>query len=153
VRLPISPPGHVFTYHYMDVRVRFELTVLRICNPLHWATLPPHDLFGEPGEIRTPNMQFWRLPFCQLELLTHSFGASGGSRTHINQLSVATGYKSAVLPLNYRGIFWLRGKDSNLRLPGYEPGGLPLTYPAIILVEETGIEPATYCLQSNRSPN
>jgi hypothetical protein len=26
----------------MEVRVRFELTVLRICNPLHWATLPSH---------------------------------------------------------------------------------------------------------------
>ena len=25
---------------------------------------------GGSGEIRTPNMQFWRLPFCQLELLT-----------------------------------------------------------------------------------
>jgi hypothetical protein len=25
----------------LEHRVRFELTVLRICNPLHWATLPP----------------------------------------------------------------------------------------------------------------
>jgi hypothetical protein len=32
-----------------------------------------------------------------------SIGTPGGSRTHIDQLSVATGYKSAVLPLNYRG--------------------------------------------------
>ena len=25
----------------MEQRVRFELTVLGICNPLHWASLPP----------------------------------------------------------------------------------------------------------------
>ena len=25
----------------LEHRVRFELTVLRICNPLHWASLPP----------------------------------------------------------------------------------------------------------------
>ena len=42
-------------------------------------------------------------------------GTSGGTRTHINQLSVATGYKSAVLPLNYRGIKKL------VRLAGIEP--------------------------------
>ena len=32
------------------------------------------------------------------------FGASDRIRTYISQLSVATGYKPAVLPLNYRGI-------------------------------------------------
>jgi len=26
----------------LEVRVRFELTILGICSPLHWATLPPH---------------------------------------------------------------------------------------------------------------
>lgn len=26
----------------LEVRVGFEPTVMRICNPLHWATLPPH---------------------------------------------------------------------------------------------------------------
>ena len=25
----------------LEQRVRFELTVLRICNPLHWTSLPP----------------------------------------------------------------------------------------------------------------
>ena len=36
----------------MEHRVRFELTVLRICNPLHWATLPPvHN--GTSGRNRT----------------------------------------------------------------------------------------------------
>ena len=28
----------------MDVPVRFELTVLGICSPLHWASLPQHDI-------------------------------------------------------------------------------------------------------------
>ena len=27
----------------LDVRVRFELTVLQFCRLLHWASLPPHD--------------------------------------------------------------------------------------------------------------
>ncbi len=26
----------------LEVRVGFEPTVLGICSPLHWATLPPH---------------------------------------------------------------------------------------------------------------
>ena len=32
----------------MEQRVRFELTVFRICSPLHWASLPPlHDCWSE----------------------------------------------------------------------------------------------------------
>ena len=31
----------------LEQRVRFELTVLRICNPLHWASLPPLHLINE----------------------------------------------------------------------------------------------------------
>ena len=33
--------------------MRFELTVLRICNPLHWAALPPVHKFGVPPRTRT----------------------------------------------------------------------------------------------------
>ena len=29
------------TFLNLEQRVRFELTVLRICNPLHWTSLPP----------------------------------------------------------------------------------------------------------------
>ena len=42
-------------YHYtnpanLEQRVRFELTVLRICNPLHLTTLPPlHICSASPG--------------------------------------------------------------------------------------------------------
>jgi len=37
---------------YMEHRVRFELTVLGICNPLRWAAPPPvHHVVG--GEYRT----------------------------------------------------------------------------------------------------
>ena len=43
-----------------------------------WANLTKL-YYGESGEIRTPIMQFWRLPFCQLELLTHMiFGRGTG---------------------------------------------------------------------------
>ena len=52
VRLPISPPGHKLTY-LLEQRVRFELTVLRICNPLHWASLPPLHTLGVPPGTRT----------------------------------------------------------------------------------------------------
>ena len=37
----------------MEQREGFEPPVLRICNPLHWATLPPLHYFGGDGEIRT----------------------------------------------------------------------------------------------------
>ena len=36
--------GHVL----LEERVRFELTTLRICNPLHWATLPPFRITYRP---------------------------------------------------------------------------------------------------------
>ena len=61
-------------------------------------------------------------------VFTFMFGTSGGNRTHINQLSVATGYKSAVLPLNYRGInrftFSCYHYTTTVTnpLPGFEPG-------------------------------
>ena len=32
---------HSATSPFLEHRVRFELTTLRICNPLHWTTLPP----------------------------------------------------------------------------------------------------------------
>lgn len=38
----------------------------------HWAGYGGHSHFpvnsGDSGGIRTPNMRFWRPPFCQLEL-------------------------------------------------------------------------------------
>ena len=37
----------------MEVRVRFELTTLRICNPLHLTTLPSHYNFGQKYGNRT----------------------------------------------------------------------------------------------------
>jgi hypothetical protein len=55
----------------LEHRVRFELTVLEFCRLLHWASLPPVHIVGVGGAIRTPIMQFWRLPFCQLELHLH----------------------------------------------------------------------------------
>ena len=32
----------MFSFKNLEVRVRFELTVFRICNPMQWAALPPH---------------------------------------------------------------------------------------------------------------
>ena len=38
------------TFLNLEQRVRFELTVLRICNPLHWTSLPPlHCLVPAEG--------------------------------------------------------------------------------------------------------
>lgn len=51
----------------MEQRVRFELTVLRICNPLHWAALPPlHDLAYPQGlEPRPTVLETVMLPLHQ----------------------------------------------------------------------------------------
>ena len=104
--------------------MRFELTVLRICNPLHWASLPPHDLFGAPPETRTPTNGFGdrHAAITSGIHLLILVPPAGVEPTLANYL-LHTGYKSAVLPLNYRGIFWLRGEDSHLRSPAYETGG------------------------------
>ena len=40
----------------MEVRVGFEPTVLGICNPLHWTTLPPH--YKNKTYINTPYSAF-----------------------------------------------------------------------------------------------
>ena len=53
-------------------------------------------------------------------------------------------------------LSWLRGKDSNLRLPGYEPDSLPLTYPAVkvrvfILAVLGGNDPHSYGVTSRRA--
>lgn len=39
----------------LEVGVRFELTVLGICSPLHWATLPP-DQIGADNEDWTHDL-------------------------------------------------------------------------------------------------
>ena len=44
----------------MEHRVRFELTILRICNPLHWAALPPvHCLLEEDNRIELSPITEW----------------------------------------------------------------------------------------------
>jgi hypothetical protein len=48
----LEPLTHGFSIHCstigatqaLEVRVRFELTALRICNPLRWTTPPPNHL-------------------------------------------------------------------------------------------------------------
>ena len=74
-------------------------------------------LFGRPEEIRTPDLKFRKLAFYPTELravLVYYIlllksqlfwnGSSARIRTEISQLSVATEYKPAVLPLNYTAI-------------------------------------------------
>ena len=34
-------------YYFLEVQVRFELTVLRVCNPLPWTTRPLHHILAE----------------------------------------------------------------------------------------------------------
>ena len=44
----------------LEVRVRFELTTLRICNPIHWTTLAPHYIWL-PTTDSNRDQEFWRL--------------------------------------------------------------------------------------------
>ena len=43
----------------LEVRVRFELTVVLVCNQLPWTTRPPHHITytGTPDRIRTCDMR------------------------------------------------------------------------------------------------
>jgi hypothetical protein len=62
--------------------------------------VPPPGL--EPGRTRREILSLLCLPIPPWRL-----GASEENRTLISRLSGATGYKSAVLPLNYRGVLLL----------------------------------------------
>ncbi len=69
-------------------------------------------LYGSSGEIRTHG--FTDLQSVALgRSATEPYGTSTRIRTLISQLSVATEYKPAVLPLNYRGEKWRRLWESN----------------------------------------
>ena len=65
----------------LEQRVRFELTVEGVCNPLHWTTLPSLYIFGAPQGIRTPIPQLRRLVHYPVMLRTQ-IGGSGEIRTH-----------------------------------------------------------------------
>ena len=71
-----------------------------------------------------------------------------GNRIELSALA----WKAKVLPLYEprKNLAYPLGLEP--RLTVLETAMLPLHY-GYNLVEETGIEPATYCLQSNRSPN
>ena len=56
---------------------------------------------------------------------SYFFGSDARTRTEISQLSVATGYKPAVLPLNYATIWWAV-RDLNPEPTGYEPAALTI---------------------------
>ena len=57
--------------------MRFELTVLRICNPLHWASLPPHHIKQDPLFSQIKSLIF---EVCCMDPKT---GVAAGIRTQI----------------------------------------------------------------------
>ena len=61
-----------------------------------------HQRIGTLSQIRTDTLLLLRESPLPIGLQGH--GTSKENRTPISRLSGATGYKSAVLPLNYRGI-------------------------------------------------
>ena len=79
--------------------------------------------------------------------LTTKLGADYRIRTDDLSLTRRLHYHCA------KSANWSEYKDSNFGPPGPKPGALPDCATLRCMVEVTGIEPATYCLQSSRSPN
>ena len=95
-------------------------------------------------------------PFITIGAYIYSFVSC---RVLTNDVYFLNGMKDEKIPMSSRlfgilfAFWWLRG-DSNPRHTGYEPVALTnwATQPSY-LVELTGLEPATSCLQSTRSPS
>ena len=84
----------------MEHRVRFELTILRICNPLHWAALPPvHCLLEEDNRIELSPITEWT-----------GFQVQLGSKPSIFHFYLVTTY----MLLNI--YVWRALEDSNLHV-------------------------------------
>ena len=92
---------------YLEHRVRFELTVLRICNPLHWASLPPVHIFGVPRGIRTPTSGFGDR-HAAVDTRDTLFGA--GNRARTGDLLLG---KQMYYQLYYTRIKWYSIGESN----------------------------------------
>jgi hypothetical protein len=60
--------------------VRFELTILRICNPLQLTTLPLVHKFGADSETRTRRILLLRQ--ARIPIPSYPHGGSGGILTH-----------------------------------------------------------------------
>lgn len=59
-------------------------------------------------------------------------GSTAGMWSPVDESNARpTPYKGVALPHELTGRIWLRERDLNRRHPGYEPGALPLSYPAI----------------------
>jgi hypothetical protein len=84
-------------------------------------------LFGYGGGIRTPNIQFWRLSFCQLELRRN---------------------ENLVLPLGFEP----RSSPHLEASPRYKLGALPLSYGSKNLERVERIELSHYPWQGQRLP-
>ena len=120
----------------MVPNIGIEPMTYRLSGDYSISELIRHKFFGTACWDRTNFLGASNR--CNDHTCSSGVGTSSRIRTYISQLSVATEYKPAVLPLNYRGM--VLSTRIELVIHPYQGCVIPLNYESE-LGRRTGIEP------------
>jgi hypothetical protein len=96
----------------LEHREGFEPPAFRICNPVHWTTLPSVHKLAPEERFELPTCGFGGRRSANWN---YSGTVNGAGRVNRTPSSFEAAYKAAAIPLCETGYVWLRVTDSNCR--------------------------------------